>query len=95
MVLVTAQILLSTDECHSLKEKRQIILRIKDSLKHKFNVSVAEIDFQNSHNRVLLGVVLISNEVKFANSVMSKVINFVETAYPGRLLDYTMDVESR
>jgi len=95
MVIVTAQILISTDDCHSLKEKRQILLKLKDHLKQKFNVSVAEIDFQNSHHQALIAVVLVANEAKFANSMMSKVMNYVENSFPGRVIDYTIDLDSR
>ena len=45
----------------SLKEKRQVLLRVKDRLRHKFNVAVAEIEYQDLWQRAAIGVVAISS----------------------------------
>ncbi len=46
---------------HSLKDKRQVLLRLKDRLRNKFNVAVAELDHQDLWQRATLGVVSISS----------------------------------
>ncbi len=46
---------------HSLKEKRMVLNRVKDRLRGKFNVAVAELDHQDLWQRALLGVVSISS----------------------------------
>ena len=38
---------LRLDESHSLKDKRQVVKSLKDRLRGKFNVAVAEIDYQD------------------------------------------------
>lgn len=93
MVLAIAKILISTEECFSLKEKRKIIMSIKDRLKRKFNFSVAEIDLQEIYNRGMLGLVCISNETSYANSLISKAINFIEVTFPGRIIDYQVEID--
>ncbi len=46
---------------HSLKEKRMVLNRVKDRLRARFNVAVAELDHQDLWQRALLGVASISS----------------------------------
>ena len=46
---------------HSLKEKRQVLLRLKDRLRNRFNVAVSELDHQDAWQRAALGVTSISS----------------------------------
>ena len=48
-------------EAHSLKDKRQVLRGLKDRLRGRFNVAVAELDFQDVWNRSVVGVVTLSN----------------------------------
>ena len=60
-------------DAHSLKEKRHHVLSLKERLRHKFNVSVAEIDYQDVWQRALLAVVTISSSRQFARQVLDAV----------------------
>ena len=44
---------------HSLKDKRHVVKSLKDRLRHKFNVSVAEIDYQDSWQHGLVAAVTV------------------------------------
>lgn len=57
-------------DAHSLKEKRHHVLSLKERLRHKFNVSVAEIDYQDIWQRALLSVVVVSSSRQFARQVL-------------------------
>jgi hypothetical protein len=48
-------------EAHSLKDKRQVLRSLKDRLRGRFNVAVAELDFQDVWNSSVVGVVTLSN----------------------------------
>jgi uncharacterized protein len=48
-------------EAHSLKDKRQVLRSLKDRLRRKYNVAVAELDDQGSWQRSVVGVVSLSN----------------------------------
>jgi uncharacterized protein len=48
-------------EAHSLKDKRQVLRSLKDRLRRKYNVAVAELDGQGSWQRSVVGVVSLSN----------------------------------
>lgn len=60
-------------DAHSLKEKRRHVLSLKERLRHKFNVSVAEIDYQDVWQRALLAVVTVSSSRQFAQQVLDAV----------------------
>ncbi|MFQ6612303.1 MAG: DUF503 domain-containing protein [Fidelibacterota bacterium] len=47
---------------HSLKEKRRTIQHLKDTLKHRFNVSIAETDFLDKWQRAQLTIAIVSND---------------------------------
>jgi uncharacterized protein YlxP (DUF503 family) len=46
---------------HSLKEKRMVVLRVKERLRGKFNVAVAEIDHQELWQRAAIAVASVSS----------------------------------
>ena len=49
---------------HSLKEKRAVLNRMRDRLRARFNVAVAELDHQDTWQRSLVGVVALSADEK-------------------------------
>jgi uncharacterized protein YlxP (DUF503 family) len=55
---------------HSLKDKRSVVKGLKDRLRRKFNVSVAEIAHMDSWQRSTVAVVTVSNDRKFAEQVL-------------------------
>lgn len=63
----------------SLKGKRKILKSLKDRIKNKFNVSVAELENHDLWQSSVIGVVIISNDKNFANSVLSKISDFVNS----------------
>lgn len=52
-------------ESRSLKDKRQVIRSLKDRLRHRFNVSVAELDGQDTWQRSVIGIVAIAADSAF------------------------------
>lgn len=78
MIIGTAEIYLRASWVHSLKEKRMIVNRILDKVKHRFNVSIAEIENQDIHQSIVIGFACVSNNTKHANSMIDHVIDFIE-----------------
>jgi uncharacterized protein YlxP (DUF503 family) len=64
---------LRIDHAHSLKDKRQVVKSLKDRLRRKFNVSVAEIDDQDLHNSSVIAAVTVSPSRPFAEQVLQSV----------------------
>lgn len=59
----------------SLKEKRRAIKGLKDRLASRFNVSVAEVDGLDSHQRAVLGVAVVANDSVFVHQCMDKIVD--------------------
>ena len=64
---------LRLDDAHSLKDKRHTVKSLKDRLRAKFNVAVAEIDYQDLWQRGLVAAVTISSERTHAEQVLQSV----------------------
>lgn len=64
---------LRLDESHSLKDKRHFVKGLKDRLRSRFNVSVAEIDYQESWQRGLVAVAVVSSDQTHAGQVLQSV----------------------
>lgn len=78
LIIGTAKINLFAGWVHSLKEKRMVVKSIIDKVKHKFNVSIAEIENQDLHQSIVIGIACVSNDKRHADSTMQNVINFIE-----------------
>jgi uncharacterized protein YlxP (DUF503 family) len=61
---------------HSLKDKRQVLRALKDGLRTRFNVAVAEIDPSDAWQRATLGVVSISPSRDYLDGLMRNVERF-------------------
>jgi len=77
MVIGVLQVQMHLPNAGSLKGKRKILKSLKDRLKNKFNVSVAELENQDLWQSSTIGMAIISNDKQFANSVLSKVSDLV------------------
>lgn len=63
----------------SLKDKRRIVKSLKDRLHRHFMVSVAEIGAQEHHRLALLGLVVATNSVSRANSVLDRILDLLRS----------------
>jgi len=61
----------------SLKGKRQVLKSITTRVANKFNVSIAEVDDQDLWQLATLGICCLSNDKRYTNEVLSKVMNFI------------------
>jgi uncharacterized protein len=64
---------LRLEHSHSLKDKRQVVKSLKDRLRARFNVAVAEIDLQEMWQRAIVSAVTISGDQKAAEEVLQRV----------------------
>jgi len=60
---------------HSLKDKRSQIKSLKERISHRFNVSIAEIDFLDDWHRAMFGICIISTD----KSYLDKQYSLIET----------------
>lgn len=72
----------------SLKDKRQILLSMKERIKKAYNVSIAEVDGNDLWQRAVLGVACVANEGRYVNQVLDGVLNAVRANPSVELVDY-------
>jgi len=53
----------------SLKDKRRVILKFRDRIRSRFDVSVAEVDAQDKLQRAVFGVSVVSSDAAVCDSV--------------------------
>jgi uncharacterized protein YlxP (DUF503 family) len=78
--------------CHSLKEKRKIIKAIINRTRNTFNVSMAEIDLNDVHQRASIGFTLTGNDRRLINSKIDKIFEFIENLQLAEVIDTDMEI---
>jgi uncharacterized protein YlxP (DUF503 family) len=73
--------------CQSLKAKRQILTSLKDRLHRRFNVSVAETDYQDVWRRAELSCCVVSGTRKHAEQVLGAADSLVASDPLARIID--------
>jgi len=63
---------------HSLKEKRMVVKSLLAKIRNKFQVSAAEVEDQDIHQSVVIGVAAIVPHSAQADSLMDGIVSFVE-----------------
>jgi uncharacterized protein len=58
---------------HSLKEKRHVLKGLQERLRNKFNVAVAEIEYQDLWQRAAVAAVTVSSDRGHAEKVLQSV----------------------
>ena len=77
---------------HSLKEKRMIVKSIVAKVQNQFHVSAAEIDEQDIHQIIVIGVAAIVPYNAMADSVMDEISAFVEENTDAEILDEMREI---
>ena len=88
--VVTAR--LAVYEAFSLKDKRRVVKSLKDRLRNKFNVSVAETDAHDSRQRAVITAAIVATDTQFAERCLQQVVNTIEQCRGASLLDFEMQM---
>jgi uncharacterized protein YlxP (DUF503 family) len=79
-------------ESGSLKTKRHSLKSLKDRIRSKFNVSVAEVDHNDLWQKASLAVAAVSNDKSYLNQTLDHVLNMVRSVPEISLLDYHIEI---
>ena len=77
---------------HSLKEKRMIVKSLIAKLRNRYNVSAAEIDEQDTHQIIVIGVAAIVPHNAFADSLMEDISQFVDENTEAEIIDEEREI---
>jgi uncharacterized protein YlxP (DUF503 family) len=70
---------------HSLKEKRRILKSLVAKTRQKFNVAIAEVQAQDHHQTIILGLACVTNESAKADEILDQVLFFLESQTDGEI----------
>ena len=77
---------------HSLKEKRMIVNSLVSRLRNRFHISVAEIDEQDTHQIIVIGIAAIVPHNAIADSLMDEMSAFVEETTEAEILEENREI---
>lgn len=87
MVIGCAKVTIHTPWVHSLKEKRSEVKSLCAKVRNKFNVSIAEVEEQDTHQNAVLGFACVAGDASLADSITDNVINFIESNTEGEIIN--------
>jgi uncharacterized protein YlxP (DUF503 family) len=92
MTVGLLNIVLYLPASHSLKDKRRILRKVIDTIRHRHNVSIAEVGDNDVWQRAELAVCMVANDAAFVDSALSKILNQIERNLDGEITDYSIDL---
>ncbi len=92
-----ARVAVGTVELHlpdvgSLKGKRHVLKGLKERVRQRFEVAVAEVDHHDTWQRATLAVACVSHDSRHANEVVSKAMDFIEDNVEGYVTDVSVEI---
>lgn len=92
MVIGVLQIELEIPEAQSLKDKRRVIKSLKDRLANVYNISIAEVGALDAHQRSIIAIAMVSNDKRYTEGALSKIMDVVRSVPQANLLDYKIEL---
>ncbi|MBE5957105.1 MAG: DUF503 domain-containing protein [Lachnospiraceae bacterium] len=92
MNVLTLKIKIYAPWVHSLKEKRMVVKSILGKVRNKFNVSAAEVDAQDVHQTIIIGIAIIVAHQGQADSMEEEIMRFVEMNTDAEILEIETEV---
>ena len=77
---------------YSLKEKRMIVKSLIAKLQNRYHVSAAEIDEQDIHQIIVIGIAAIVPHYAMADSLMDDISLFIEENTEAEIIDEDREI---
>ncbi len=92
MVIGVLKLRLTLRESRSLKDKRSILRSIRERVRHRFNVSVAEVDSQDIRQSAVIAVSQVGADARSVRGSLDKVVDVIRDCAGAQLADYSVEV---
>lgn len=92
MKILVIKVDLRAPYAHSLKEKRMIVKSIISKLQNKFNISIREVENQDLHQRISIGIIKLDLNSKDSDQSKEKIINFIEENCDAEIIDIESEI---
>jgi uncharacterized protein YlxP (DUF503 family) len=76
---------------HSLKEKRKVLNALRDRFRKKYNIAIAELDFQDKWQRAKVGIITLNSQKGVVDQVLQKILVEAEQGLDGEIIRSEID----
>lgn len=77
---------------HSLKEKRTVVKSLVAKLQHKFHISAAEVDEQDVHQTIVIGIAAVCTSHVQGDSILDHLLNYIECSTQAQIVSVSREI---
>ena len=92
MVVGICQMDILIPENHSLKGKRHVLQKLRERVRHRFNVAISEVGDNDLWQRAQIGFCTVGNDRRHINSSLDNVIDFIEEMHLIEVVHTEMEI---
>lgn len=92
MVVGVSRVDLFFPENHSLKDKRQMLKKVIEKTRAKFNISMIEVEQSNLWQRARIGFVVAGVRQDHVSKAIENVHEYIEALYLGEVIDTSTEI---
>jgi uncharacterized protein len=92
MIVGSLRVRLLIREARTLKEKRQVVSSIKDRIRQRFNVSVAEVEAQDHRQLGVLGFAMVGNEASYVRKTLQQIVEALRAHPVAEFVNHEMEL---
>ena len=83
---------LHIEHAQSLKEKRMVVRSLRDRVRQRFEVSIAEVALQDLHQRARMAVALVSGDHITVERTLEAILDLVENEAEARVVGWSPEI---
>lgn len=88
------RLVLRVPGAQSLKDKRQVVHKIRDRVRARFEVAIGEVESLDEHRQIVLGVAAVSDDGQVLRSLLDKITRYIEDLYVAELVWRDVDIHT-
>lgn len=92
MTVGTLSVKLMIRDALTLKDKRRVLKSLKDIIRSRHNVSVAEVGSQDNRQHAVLGIAMVGTDAQYVDGGLAKVVDLIRLHHTAELLDYEVEI---
>ncbi|HUT37329.1 MAG TPA: DUF503 domain-containing protein [Planctomycetota bacterium] len=92
MTVGTLTLKLVIRDALSLKDKRRVVKSLKDIIRNRHNVSVAEVASQDNRQHAVLGIAMVGTDAQYVDGGLAKIVDLVRLHPVAQLVDYEVEI---
>jgi uncharacterized protein YlxP (DUF503 family) len=92
LVVGTVEVDLSLPGVNSLKEKRRRLKSLLTRMQNRFNISIAEVKFNDNLRMAQLGAAVVSNDKTYVDQMISRIVKIIDSEPEINITDYRVEI---